>query len=51
MRTMAPEAAFQIPLRNGSKEAGGNVSIYVIWAKGEVHAAKHTFYRRLLLVS
>ena len=51
MRTIAQEAAFWIALRNCSKEVGGKVSIYVILVKGEVHAAMHTFYRRLLLVS
>ena len=29
----------------------GKVSVYVILVSGEVHAAKHTFYRSLLLVS
>ena len=44
MRTIAQEAAFQIALRNCSKEVGGKVSIYVILVKGEVHAAAmHAF--------
>ena len=51
MRTTAPEAAFQRALRTFSKEAGGNVRIYVILVKGELHAARHTFCRRSLLVS
>ena len=51
MRTTAPEAAFQRALRTFSKEAGGNVRIYVILVKGEVHAARHTFCRRSPLVS
>ena len=38
MRTIAWEAAFQIILKYCSKEAGRNVSIYVILVKGEVHA-------------
>ena len=35
MRTAAQETAFQIALRNYSKEVGGKVSIYVILVKGE----------------
>ena len=35
MRTVARETAFQIALRNCSKEVGGKVSIYVILVKGE----------------
>ena len=35
MRTIARETAFQIALRNCSKEVGGKASIYVILAKGE----------------
>ena len=35
MRTMARETAFQIALRNCSKEVAGKVSIYVILVKGE----------------
>jgi len=51
MRTIGPEVAFQIVLKYCSKEIGRKVSIYGILVKREVHAAKHTFYRRLLLVS
>ena len=51
MRTIAQEAAFQIALKNCFKEVAEKVSIYVILVKGEVHAIKHTFCRRLLLVS
>ena len=51
MRTVAWEAAFQIALNYCSGEVGGNVSLYVIWVQGEVHAAMHAFYRRLLLVT
>ena len=43
MRTIAQEAAFQIALRYHSKEVGGNVSIYVILVKGEVHATSTHF--------
>lgn len=39
MKTMAQEAA----LKNHSKEAAGNVSIYGILVKEEVHETKHTF--------
>ena len=35
MRTAAWETAFQIPLRNCSKEVGGKVGIYVILVRGE----------------
>ena len=35
MRTAAWEIAFQIALRNCSKEAAGKTSIYVIWVKGQ----------------
>ena len=50
-RTLAREAAFQIALKHSAKEVGENVRIYVILGKGEVHAAKHTFCTRSLLVS
>ena len=47
MKTIAHEAAFQMALKNCSKEVGrgldGKVSIYVILMKGKVHATKHTF--------
>lgn len=51
MRTIARKAAFLRALKYLSKEAGANISIYVIWVKREVHATMHTFYRRLLLIS
>jgi len=53
MRTVAWEAAFQIPLKNCSKEVRGKVSIYVILVKVNVCALKHTncLLRSLLLVS
>ena len=35
MRTADQETAPQIALRNCSKEAGRNISIYEIWGKGE----------------
>ena len=35
MRTIAWETAFQIALRNCSKEVGGKISIYVILVKEE----------------
>ena len=35
MKAIALETAFQLALRNCSKEAGGKVSIYVILVKGE----------------
>ena len=40
-------------LKYCSKEAEGNnkYQCYVIKVKGEMHAAMHTFYRSLLLVS
>ena len=37
--------------KNLSKEVERIVGIYVILVKGVVHATKHTFCRRLLLVS
>ena len=44
MSTIAWVAAFQIALKSCSKEVAGNVSIYVILVKGEVHAAAmHAF--------
>ena len=49
MRTSAQEAAFQTALKHHSKEAGGNVRMYVILLKREIHATMHTFYRRLLV--
>ena len=35
MRTIAQETAFQIALKNCTKEVGGKVSIHVILVKGE----------------
>jgi len=48
--TTAQEAVFQTALKHHPKEERGNIKIYVINVKGEVHAAMHTFYRSLLLV-
>lgn len=47
MRTIALEAAFQIVLKNYSKEVGGMVSIYVILVNREVHATKPTFLHKV----
>ena len=47
MKTIAGEATMQIALKNHFKK----VSVYVVLVKGEVHASKHTFCRRFLLVS
>ena len=44
MRTIARETAFQIALRNCSKEAGGKVSIYVILVKGEYIQSSTYFF-------
>ena len=44
MRTIAPEAAFQIVLKNHSKEVRRKVNIYVYLVKGEVHATKSTHF-------
>ena len=51
MRTIAWETAFQIALRNGSKEVGVKVTIYVILVKGEYVQSSTHFCRRLLLVT
>ena len=54
MRAIAWETAFQIALRNCSKEAEGMVSIYVILVRGgSVCNQAHIFFfcRRFLLVS
>lgn len=48
MRTIAQKAAFHIAVEHRSKEAEGNVSIYVILMKEEVPATKHTFFRKLV---
>ena len=47
MRTIAWEAAFQIALRNSSKEAGGKVSIYVILVKGEYMQSSTYFLQKV----
>ena len=44
MRTIAWETAFQIALRNCSKEAGGKGSIYVILVKGEYIQSSTYFF-------
>ena len=49
MRTIAQETAFRIPLKNHSNDIEGKVNIFVIVVKGEVPAARYTFYRRLLV--
>lgn len=49
MRTRAWEAALLRALSYCPREAG-EVSVDVVLVKGEVHAAKHTLYRRLLLL-
>ena len=51
MRTIDQETAFQIALRNCSKEVGGKVSIYVIWVKGEYVQSSTFFCTRFLLFS
>ena len=55
MRSIARETAFQIALRNCSKEVGGKVSvIYMIvkWSEGgRVCAVKHIFFGRALVLS
>ena len=44
MRTAARETAFQIALRNCSKEVGRKVSIYVILVKGEYIQSSTYFF-------
>ena len=51
MKTIVPETAFQIALRNCSKEAGWKVSIYVILVKGEYMQSSTYFSRSFLLVT
>ena len=47
MRTIAWESAFQIALRNCSKETGGKVSIYMFLVKGEyVQSSTDLFFVR-----
>ena len=43
--TAAREAVFQTALKYHLKEERGNIRIYVIKVKREVHAAMHTFYK------
>ena len=43
-RIAAWETVPQIVLRDHSEEAGGKDRIYVILAKGEVHAIKYIFF-------
>ena len=51
MRTVAPETAPQIALRNCFKEVRGKVSIYVILVKGEcMQSNTYFFCGRFLLV-
>ena len=47
MRTIAHELAFQMALRNCSKEVGGKVSIYVILVKGEYVQSSTYFFQRV----
>ena len=47
MRTAAQDTAFQIALRNCSKEAGGKVSIYVILVKGEYKQSSTYFSQKV----
>ena len=47
MRTMARETAFQIALRNCSKEVAGKVSIYVILVKGEYMQSSTYFLQKV----
>ena len=45
LRTAAWDTAFQISLRNCSKEVGGKVSIYVILLKGEyMQSSSYIFF-------
>ena len=48
---MAWETAFQIALRNCSREVEGKVSIYVIVVKGECMQPSTYFCRNFLLVT
>ena len=44
LRIVAKETAFQVALRNCSKEIGGKVSVYVILVKGEcMQSGTHLF--------
>ena len=44
MRTAARETAFQIALRNCSKEARGKGQYRCDFGEGELHAIRHTFF-------
>ena len=47
MRTAARETAFQMALRNCSREVGGKVSIYVILVKGEYIQSSTYFLQKV----
>ena len=47
MRTIVQETAFQIALRNCSKEVVAEVSIYVILVKGEYLQSSTYFLRKV----
>ena len=51
MRIITQEIAFQIALRNCSKEAGGKVSVHVTLVKEEYMQSSTYFCRRFLLFS
>ena len=51
LRTIAQETASQIVLRNCSLEPGEEVSIHMVWGKGECVQSSTHFGRRLLLVT
>ena len=47
MRTIAQETAFQIALRNCSKEVGGQLRIHVILVKGEYVQSSTYFLQKV----
>ena len=47
MRTIAQETAFQISVRNCSKEVGGKVSVYVILVYGEYTQSSTYFLQKV----
>ena len=47
MRTIARETAFQIALRNCSKEVGGKVIMYVMLVKGEYMQSSTYFLQKV----
>ena len=47
MRTIAQETAFQIALRNCSKEARGGVNMYVVLVKGEYMQSSTYFLQKV----